>query len=201
MLLNLRRRARTLLALTVALCLGGVLFGGPGAHAATALLNVFVSNDAAHPVPVRQQGTVAVQQQGTASVRDELAPGATATRTDTHTSPQQNSPEVITPTVPAGKKFIIQSISAMMVSNSSGFDLTAGYCLLRLVPPGGEFGGFFATLVGEMSGHENVWAANEQTFIPLLAGEKLEIQCRYAGGVYPSTELDVSVGGYFVPAS
>ncbi|KRA29873.1 MULTISPECIES: hypothetical protein [unclassified Nocardioides] len=57
-----RRRGRAILALTFALLLGGLLFGGPGAHAAGALLNVIVANDSAHPVPV--SGSVAVNNTG-----------------------------------------------------------------------------------------------------------------------------------------
>ena len=52
------RKALTLVALIVALLLGGVLFAGAGANAASAILKVIVANDAANPVPVK--GSVAV---------------------------------------------------------------------------------------------------------------------------------------------
>lgn len=54
------RRTRTVVGLMAALALGGLIFGGTGAQAASAILNVFITNDTAHPVPVRGVGTQAV---------------------------------------------------------------------------------------------------------------------------------------------
>jgi len=69
------RKARVLgIALLVisGVVLGGTVFRQPVADAAS-LLNVFVTNDSSHPVPVREQntdasGNIKVHEQGTANV-------------------------------------------------------------------------------------------------------------------------------------
>jgi len=115
-----RRRGRSILALALALLLGGVLFGGPGAHAAGALLNVFVSNDAAHPVPVA--GSVAVSNtsekpvpvtgdvgvSGSVSVADDREPfEIRVDLTDAGATTDSGSFQV-----PAGKRLVVEFISA-----------------------------------------------------------------------------------------
>ncbi|WP_182378937.1 hypothetical protein [Nocardioides sp. WS12] len=116
----MRRRGRAILALTLAVILGGVLFGGPGAHAAGAILNVFITNDAAHPVPV--SGSVAVNNtganavpvtgdvgvSGSVSVADDREPFETRVNlTDAGTTLDTGNFQV-----PAGKRLVVEFISA-----------------------------------------------------------------------------------------
>jgi hypothetical protein len=54
--------------LVTSLVLGATVFRSQVASAAPAILNVFVTNDAANPVPVREQGTVKVNVDGTVNV-------------------------------------------------------------------------------------------------------------------------------------
>ncbi len=59
--------------LLVSLVLGSTVFRTQVADAASAVLNVFVTNDSSHPVPVREQntdanGNIKVHEQGTANV-------------------------------------------------------------------------------------------------------------------------------------
>ena len=118
---SLRRRARTILAVTVAFLLGGVLFGGPGAQAASALLSVFVTNDTAHPVPTRAIGTTAVSGSvnvgnlpatqpvsGTVEVADSREPFET--RIDLEASGATVSTGSFS--VPAGKRLVVEFVSA-----------------------------------------------------------------------------------------
>jgi hypothetical protein len=114
------RRARTLVALTVALLLGGVLFAGQGANAAAAVLNVFITNDAAHPVPVT--GSVGVNNasdspvpvngevgiSGTVEVADDRQPFET--RIDLVEFGQSVASDSYQ--VPAGKRLVVEFISA-----------------------------------------------------------------------------------------
>ena len=51
------------LLLLAATLLGATVLREPVADAATATLNVFVTNDSAHPVPVHEQGNVKVSEQ------------------------------------------------------------------------------------------------------------------------------------------
>jgi hypothetical protein len=65
-----------ILVLLAGTVLGGTLFRAPIGHtaeAASSVLNVFVTNDSTHPVPVREQnldasGNIKVHEQGTANV-------------------------------------------------------------------------------------------------------------------------------------
>jgi hypothetical protein len=62
-----------ILVLLAGTFLGGTVFRAPVGYAATALLDVFVTNDTSHPVPVSEQnkdatGNIKVHEQGTANV-------------------------------------------------------------------------------------------------------------------------------------
>jgi hypothetical protein len=57
----LRKLVAVLLLVVLAAVLGATVFRENIASAASATLSVFVTNDTAHPVPVREQGTVTVQ--------------------------------------------------------------------------------------------------------------------------------------------
>ncbi len=61
--MNKRTVGAMLLVLTGTI-VGSVMFGGQVAHAAQAVLAVFVTNDASHAVPVHEQGTPTVSVNG-----------------------------------------------------------------------------------------------------------------------------------------
>jgi hypothetical protein len=75
-----------ILVLLAGTVLGGTVFRAPIGYAATApssLLNVFVTNDPMHPVPVREQnldtnGNIKVHEQGTAAVHVDNLPATQA---------------------------------------------------------------------------------------------------------------------------
>jgi hypothetical protein len=62
-----------ILVLLAGTVLGGTVFRAPVGYAASELLNVFVTNDSTHPVPVREQntdsnGNIKVHEQGTVGI-------------------------------------------------------------------------------------------------------------------------------------
>jgi hypothetical protein len=77
---------------------------GWGSAVAAQITNVFVTNDAAHAVPVREQGTVVVQQAGT-PVHFVLA---------------EENQQFPTYTVPAGKRLQIQYIKGSFATGPDG---------------------------------------------------------------------------------
>jgi hypothetical protein len=76
---------------------------GWGSAVAAQITNVFVTNDASHPVPVHEQGTVVVQQTGTPVHFQLIVP------------PNGQFP---TYTVPAGKRLEIQYIKGFVIDES-----------------------------------------------------------------------------------
>lgn len=75
-----------------------VLATGSGSAVAAQISNVFVTNDASHPVPVHEQGTATVQQAGT-PVSIHLQDGHGST-----------TPYI----VPAGKRLVIQYVNGVL---------------------------------------------------------------------------------------
>jgi hypothetical protein len=95
-----------------------VLATGSGSAVAAQITNVFVTNDASHPVPVAQQGTanvnvtnstVPVHEQGIATVQ----PAGTPVWFDL----RQGSSGY---TVPAGKRLVVQYINGVHDPSNSG---------------------------------------------------------------------------------
>ena len=146
------------------------------------MLSVFVTNDASHPVPVREQnvdanGNVKVHEQGRTAVTDVTSPAREAVL---YTSSE-------TDTVPAGQRFIaswlnvrVQSFSGDAAINCLIEDRNGGTTtnigLARLLPAGGPF-----------------YVDSEQVFIPVNSGESLAI----AGCSGFASNVQVSIAGYF----
>ena len=115
------------------------------------------------------------------------------------TAPQAGAVKV-SPTVPAGKRFIATDIAITVESANSGFPLGDATCAVRFRSADGILGSIIANMPGEKTRVDNYWTGHATTFTPLSAGEELHVICRYTGSQPASTQLSTSVGGYFVPA-
>lgn len=196
----MNRRITLVLATVGTLALGATVFHAPIARAADKITSVFVANDPQHPVPVQQQGVVSVRQQGTAQVDDPLAPGRDPSTKNTSDLIHPGEAVTISPNVPPGKRFVATSVSASILSGNSAFRTTAAACALRAGASEG-WTHLIATLPGQMSSlNDGRWGAQHTMLTVLEAGQVLTLNCSYAGSVSASTELWVSVGGYFLPA-
>jgi len=117
-------------ALTVAFAgvvLGATVFRAPLAQAAAPIQSIFVANDAAHSMPIREQnldasGNLKVHEQGTSSVRDVTATSAVqaASEFTILTSLHQGFTSLYT--VPDGKKLVIEEVDAQYDDSDSGVD-------------------------------------------------------------------------------
>ena len=124
---------RIAVTLATAGFVGGVLFGPSLATAAQKVGEVFISNTASDPVPVRQQGTadvnvtntVPVQQQGPVFERDAGTPLVLELRTS---GPQFYE-------VPAGKRFVVKYLHATWLGAPDG--VSAPIDLTYVSPIGG----------------------------------------------------------------
>jgi hypothetical protein len=167
--------------LVASVVLGGTVFRQQVAEAAS-MLSVFVTNDASHPVPVREQnvdanGNVKVHEQGRAAVTDVTSPAREAVLY-THSE---------TDIVPAGQRFIATWVNVRVQSFSGDAAIgctiegrnggtTTNIGILRLLPAG-----------------NSTYGDNEQVFIPVNSGESLAI----AGCSGFASNLLIAIGGYF----
>jgi hypothetical protein len=128
-----------------ALLVGGLVLGGPVAQAASSLFDVFVTNDAAHPVPVRDQnvdanGNLKTHEQGIANVN--ITNGTLSVRSagipyqvsgtanlGSGSDGGQNFP------IPAGKLLVVQTASAMVLLPPG----QTAAATLEILPASGSF--------------------------------------------------------------
>jgi hypothetical protein len=167
--------------------LGATVLQEPLARAAAPIASVFVSNDASHPVPVR----------------DLAAPGDTATRyssaAETCCNLLMQGGTTVVPTVPVGQRFI--ATYASVRSQFTNVDLSSGgvcdFAVLTFPINLIGFGDALVSLVPLAGPNPNTsaLAGSATMFLPLNSGERLAFQC-YA----PESQLPigVTVAGYFV---
>jgi len=106
------------------------------------------------------------------------------------------APLPMTPTVPAGKLFVVTYIAMNMGPNNAAFPVTSSACFL-FAPVGPGSISIIRTIPGTVV--LGGWSASETSFFVLNAGEALGISCSYtAGGA--TAFLQGVVGGYFQPA-
>jgi hypothetical protein len=181
------------LLLVVGTLLGATVLREPVADAATATLNVFVSNDSSHPVPVRETntdtgGNIKVHEQGTAAVRSA----------DEEVSVTQSVVQELTTTcrgdvytVPAGKELVVEYLSAWVpdtVGNptaAEGFFEVEG--TLMLLPVKFERQAF------------DTFAASEAVHYVFPAGARIRFAVDLEGVSRCSVRF--SLGGHLRPAS
>ena len=169
--------------------LGATVLREPIARAAAPISSVFVSNDAAHPVPVRDQsidanGNVKVHEQGTAAVRDVSSSSAHPVRYVTGFSGSSGS---VISDIPAGERLIVTWVDLVMRSDTT--------VLLRsreVFEPANQ-----VTLaeIPIIDVGLNTWIGSLDTFLPVSSSEGVSINCSYGSGVR------VTITGYLVPAS
>jgi hypothetical protein len=130
------------LLLVAATLLGATVLREPVADAASATLNVLVTNDSAHPVPVHEQGTANVNVTNGSLTVAPPAPQGDVVQVDKQLSfPASVDPKfdrVTLYTVPQGKRFVASFGSVTGQGGNTGFT-TADIA----------FGEFSVDLVGE----------------------------------------------------
>jgi hypothetical protein len=99
------RRFIAVASVVASLVLGSTVFRGDVASAASAILQVFVTNDAANPVPVKQQGATDVNVLGSVSARPNIP------TTQFSRSLSLTASTIISGPDPAGTNYAITSIS------------------------------------------------------------------------------------------
>jgi hypothetical protein len=197
-----------LLLVCVGVILGATVFRSDIAQATGLAQSVTVNNTAAQAVPVREQnldgGNIKVHEEGTAnvSVQNTVNSADADVRTAVRFGPVHLGPTggQVTPSVPAGKTLIVTYITVHAISG--GTPIIGGSCGLRV--DNGQVSEAMGGIPFEANpAGGNSLAASETAFLPLQTGEGLEIACdtRGTGGTLISTFLDVTVGGYFIPAT
>jgi hypothetical protein len=171
------------------LVLGATVLREPLARAAAPIASVFVTNDSANPVPVREQnvdasGSVKVHEQGTAAVRsanEEFA--VTKNFSD-------NGPSCIGTllTVPAGKQLVVEWVGAVLDSSAN---LPLGY-LYRV-------GGTPYNVVFTFQHHASGTAVASQP-VHYTYPPGSEIRADFFVPLATSCNVYVSLGGYYQPA-
>jgi hypothetical protein len=176
--------------IAVAMFLGATLFREEVAQAASAILNVQEQNtDANGNIKVHEQGTATVNVSNTVATDDKFAPGMEPARFGPVELDQGDifgTPVV--PAVPAGKTFIVTYL------NVEGLSMGVA-CLLYLRVSSG--GSTVTSHLGSLPVQANagLTVGSEEAFIPLKAGEGVNVACSGAGLVR------ALVAGYFVPAT
>lgn len=99
------RRSIAAAIIVASLVLGSTVFRGQMASAASAILQVFVTNDSANPVPVKQQGATDVNVLGSVSTRPNIPTTQFSYALYLTTSAIISGPD------PAGTNYAITSIS------------------------------------------------------------------------------------------
>jgi len=126
--------------------------------------------------------------------RDVLAPGQSPLTQKTRFNPSASFDDIlVTPQVPAGQRFIVSYVSAIALSNNSGFPLTSATCLLRFAN-GSNLAAF-----GLASNPLGFFWASESMFVVLNEGEQLGAFCQLVTGAPASQLVDFTLSGYFVP--
>jgi hypothetical protein len=180
------------LLLVAATVLGATVLREPVADAA-ATLNVFVSNDSAHPVPVSETntdtgGNIKVHEQGTAAVRsaDEEV---SVTRTVFQDLTTVCGGDVYT--VPAGKKLVVEYLSAWVPDTVGDPTAAEGYFNVadteRLLP-----------VIFERQAFDE-FAASETVHYAFPPGATIHFTVSLEGAT--SCSVRFSLGGYLQPAS
>jgi hypothetical protein len=140
-------------------------------------LMALIVNDASNPVPVLVTNATATQQP------KRYGPIEVMTVHQGYT--------VLVPTVPAGSTFITSHLSAYGSSNISG-DLTRAICIL-FIATGESHASAGAFPLIPNSGD---FVGSQQMFLPLSAGERLEMVC----SANQTASFYTTVAGYFVAA-
>ena len=134
------------LVLVAATLLGATVLREPVANAAAATLNVLVTNDSAHPVPVHEQGTANVNVTNGSLTVTPPAPQGDVVQVDKQLSfPASGDPKfdrVTLYTVPAGKRFVGSFASVSGQGGPTAFTTAS-------IGVDAGFGGFSLDLVGE----------------------------------------------------
>jgi hypothetical protein len=173
------------LLLVGATVLGATVLREPIASAAPAILQVFVTNDAANPVPVHEQGT--------ANVLDVAARHAVRGRAlfvIPDPSPSQNA---ILYTVPAGKRLVIEYLSAIVTGASD----------VPLVEVGAQLSAGDAPLPMTYSGQAGLvpnprYVASEQVRLYADAGENILASASRSSGTSGDVLVEVEFDGYLI---
>jgi hypothetical protein len=195
--------------------LGGTVFRQQVADAAN-LMSVFVTNDSAHPVPVREQntdanGNIKVHEQGTANVSVQGTPGVTIANTTVPVHEQgtaavrpsedevgitslfQNSQGGncggVLYSVPSGQELIVQYLSAENGHIAGGSNAT-------LVSGSVGATGLDLPLVFQPQG-SHAFIASQQVHFVFPSGTHVQ----FFGAEDDSTcGFEVSMGGYLQPS-
>jgi hypothetical protein len=150
----------------------------------------FVSNDAAHPVPVRHQGTVSVT-----SIDDTARSAFAFFRNDSFRSNEDG--HVVSFTVPAGKRLVIQAVSINgLVDTGTGQKIVSTAVQARvngqledyIMPP---------TFTGTTSGGRDVYTVSQPTTIFADGGTDVDlfaVRNVTTGGAI----MNASVQGYLI---
>ena len=134
------------LVLVAATLLGATVLREPVANAAAATLNVLVTNDSAHPVPVHEQGTANVNvTNGSLRWHRRLLKGTWCRWTSSSRSRQAATSSTASRSTPSGGKRFAGSFAS--VSGQGG---PTGFTTASIGVDAG-FGGFSLDLVGEPS--------------------------------------------------
>ncbi len=115
------RRFNAVAIVVASLVLGSTVFRGEVASAASAILQVFVTNDSANPVPVKQQGATDVNVLGSVSTRPNIP------TTQFSVALNLNAATIISGPDPAGTNYAITSISVANAGSTFAIANVASY--------------------------------------------------------------------------
>jgi hypothetical protein len=115
------RRFIAVAIVAASLVLGSTVFRGEVASAASAILQVIVTNDAANPVPVKQQGAIDVNVLGNVSTRPNIP------TTQFSVARSLTNFTIISGPDPAGTNYAITSISVANSGSSSALANVVSY--------------------------------------------------------------------------
>jgi hypothetical protein len=204
---GLSRKALALLALTAALLLGGVLFAGAGANAASGILKVFITNDAANPVPVN--GSVAVSNTGDdpVPVNGQVGVSGTVNVADDRETFERRIDLVEFGTsvaggsfqVPEGKRLVVEFVSARV-------NVPSGQTPLLSANASTGATGFAIPIELQGVGNGNAFFAGATPVLDFAAPGSfysVSLERQLPGGGLPTGSAGgfVYVSGYLIPAS